>query len=294
MGFLTKLRARFLVGTFISPTYAFDLEAAITPVPEKVIKEMKKIVTKDQANRLLFDSIYKHFSGTVQLAVSLGADINKEFSSIPLLFASSLGDVKTVRVLIKNGADIHITNSCGETALMKTAWSGHTKTADLLIKNRAVVDVRCNKGKTALMYASMYGRTEMVELLIKKGADITAEDFGGRTAFRHAVNCGNVKIARLLIQKEADFNREFTYAFCHSFDNTLKKTFMEITPQTMKPEVIAILRELCKSREIGKEYALDIFHKFNWTWNNAIKLKKPKLKKPKGKPNSEKLLRISI
>ncbi len=254
---------------------------------------MKKLITKDKANLLLFDSIHNHFSGTVQFAISLGAEINKEFNdSIPLLFASSLGDVETVRVLIKNGAEVNLWDAGGQTALMKAAWSGHTKTFELLIKNRAFVEVRCNKGMTALMYASMYGQIKTVELLIEKGADTTAEDFNGNTAFRHALKHGNIKIAKLLIQNEADFNREFIYAF----NNFLAKAFMKAIPQTMKPmkpRILTLLRELCKNGRISKDRAIDIFRVFNEIQNNAIQFEKFKLKKPKGKPNSDKLLRIS-
>ena len=72
------------------------------------------------------------------------------------------------------------------TALMLAAIGGHTETAALLIKNHADVNVTDKDGNTALICAADRGHTEIVALLINNHADVNVTDNGGRTALMWA------------------------------------------------------------------------------------------------------------
>jgi ankyrin repeat protein len=87
-----------------------------------------------------------------------------------LLSRAGIGDVDTVRRLLERGADVHIRDRHGETALMKAARHGNYPVANLLIEHGADIHAKDATGSTALSYAKSFGQKEMVELLKRHGA----------------------------------------------------------------------------------------------------------------------------
>ena len=66
---------------------------------------------------------------------------------------------------------------------MWASYYGRRKSVKYLIKNGANVNARDSNGKTVLMWAAQNGDKNIVKLLIDKGADIYATDIHGNTAF---------------------------------------------------------------------------------------------------------------
>ena len=67
-----------------------------------------------------------------------------------LISAAINGDIKKVRELIENGADVDAKNNDGKTALHKAALRGNVDVVKVLIENRADVVAKDECGKTAL------------------------------------------------------------------------------------------------------------------------------------------------
>ena len=86
----------------------------------------------------------------------------------PLFTAVTEGDTVEIKRLLKNGADVH-----------------HTDT----------------NGLTALHIAAKQRNTEVIQLLIEKGAKIDATDMYSRTPLHSAFYCNNVEGLRLLLKK---------------------------------------------------------------------------------------------
>lgn len=103
-----------------------------------------------------------------------------------LIRAARNGNLKKVKLLIQNGADINAKDNIGRTALIYAARVGHLKVAKLLIDKGVDVNAKDNYGWTALMHAAINGHPEVVKLLIDKGANINAKNDYGRTAFDYA------------------------------------------------------------------------------------------------------------
>jgi ankyrin repeat protein len=107
-----------------------------------------------------------------------------------LLVRESLrGNTKTVKALLKAGADVHAE---GDLALRVASQRGHTETVKALIDEGADVHAM---NDAALRWASRYGQTETVKLLLESGADVHAMN---DDALRAAALCGHTTIVKLL------------------------------------------------------------------------------------------------
>ena len=85
-------------------------------------------------------------------------------------------EISIVKLLIRDGVDINITNEKGQNALM---LSRDKKIINFLIYNGANVNARDNDHKTPLMYAKTL---DIIQILIRGGADINAQDIFGNIA----------------------------------------------------------------------------------------------------------------
>jgi len=92
-----------------------------------------------------------------------------------LLDAAAEGDIKVVKELLTNGANVGAKNAGGETVLNLAVFCGHKEIVELLIENGANVNERYDSGETPLHLAAHLEHKEIVELLIKNGADVNAK-----------------------------------------------------------------------------------------------------------------------
>jgi ankyrin repeat protein len=100
-----------------------------------------------------------------------------------------------VKLLLENGADVHVENDC---SLRWASCCGHDKVVKILLENGA--DVHADDDK-ALRLASYYGHDKVIKLLLENGADIHSNN---DYALRFASNFGYDKIVRLLLENGAD------------------------------------------------------------------------------------------
>jgi hypothetical protein len=101
--------------------------------------------------------------------------------------------LKTINKLLELGANPDVLHAQNMTALMCAAklgtnygWKAAVANCDLLIKSGANVNLTNTAGETALMLASEAGNLKLVNLLIKSGADVNAVNKVSDSALSYA------------------------------------------------------------------------------------------------------------
>lgn len=114
-----------------------------------------------------------------------GIDKRDKQGETRLYRAVKNGDIRTVKKLLRDGADPNAANNHKLTPLHHAAYWGETEIVEALLKAGADVNIHNGKGWTALHSAAvsggMKGRRKVIELLRKAGAADDVKDKHGWT-----------------------------------------------------------------------------------------------------------------
>ncbi|CAA6809506.1 MAG: InterPro IPR002110 COGs COG0666 [uncultured Sulfurovum sp.] len=154
----------------------------------------------------LNEAIRKKDIKLVKLLLKNGADIEtkNEEGWTPLIFSCLIRDKKIIKFLLDNGADIEAEGKNGWTALIYSSMQGHKEVVKLLLDNGADIEAKSEKGLTALIYSSSEEDKEVVKLLLEYGADIEAKSEKGLTALIYSAGNGHKEVVKLLLENGAD------------------------------------------------------------------------------------------
>ena len=152
-----------------------------------------------------------------EIAVALvcaGADIDTQsipcgHTALMLTTAEDNCNVEVLKCLLERGADVHIKNNRGETALLICTRHGSAVEALwALTKAGADVNVKDSRGNTPLMLATSSSRAcPGIELpLLDHGANIDETNQSGNTPLLEAISRCNTKIALSLVKSGACVN----------------------------------------------------------------------------------------
>lgn len=113
--------------------------------------------------------------------------LGTEYKETALRAAAGEGHTAIVKLLIEQEVDIEKESSLGKEApLLAASYMGHIETVRLLLAAKARVDHPNKWGKTPLMWASDKGHIEVMRLLLKAGANRQLKDEDGKTALDYA------------------------------------------------------------------------------------------------------------
>ena len=107
--------------------------------------------------------------------------------------------IDVIEYLISKGADVHKKDSNGQTALSWAAWAGNEDVVKLLIKSGVDVNVS-NKSdeNTPLMFAVEKGLAKIVKLLIEAKSKVDTKNIAGLTPIQVALYRGDKETAGML------------------------------------------------------------------------------------------------
>jgi len=117
------------------------------------------------------------------------------------MYASGLGKLKTVEVLIKKDAVVDEKNSEGKTALSLAVSLAHSFDSGWYHRYLRLLSLGDRLGD-CLVDSSGY--QDIVKLLLAAGANLNTIDNSGKTPLMHALESGNKDIAWLLMEAGAD------------------------------------------------------------------------------------------
>ncbi|MBZ5602567.1 MAG: ankyrin repeat domain-containing protein [Acidobacteriia bacterium] len=121
--------------------------------------------------------------------------------------AAQNGDLKAVRALIGQKADVNGAQGDGSTALHWAAQKDDVELAKVLLEAKAKIDVTTRLGAaTPLFMACRSGNAAIIELLIKAGAEVNSPDEHGTTPLMMAAAAGNRDAVKVLIDHGANVN----------------------------------------------------------------------------------------
>ncbi|MEW6751029.1 MAG: ankyrin repeat domain-containing protein [Candidatus Latescibacterota bacterium] len=125
-----------------------------------------------------------------------------------LMDAVRANEVKRVRELIAQGADVDERDAGGDAPLVIAAYEGYTEIVRLLLEAGAdVAAVDPGMQATALHAAAYAGRTEAARLLVEHHVDVDKQGpVNGYTALHDAIWQGHVETARAIISSGANLN----------------------------------------------------------------------------------------
>lgn len=123
-----------------------------------------------------------------------------------LSYALDMGQLDTVKVLLKHGADVNSVDAVGGITLLQSvarSFYANIDHASLLIDHGIDIHRTDLSGNTSLISAAAYGKPALTELLIRHGVDLDARGEDGLTAVMRAIRVGEQAVMMQLIDAGA-------------------------------------------------------------------------------------------
>lgn len=202
------------------------------------------IVYRDRRPRIYFaaedgdtNSIFLYLASGSNVNVNINCyPFSDRFLCAPLLdVALQNGQIETVALLLKRGANPNQPDSRGDTPLMwaigriknEVPHERRTQVLKMLLNAGAAPNMAAQSqyAYTPLIEAASLGQTDMVRVLLERGAVVNATNKVGQTGLHLA---GNAEVAKLLLAaganlsaRDANGDTPIEYAMRNRYRNTL-------------------------------------------------------------------------
>jgi ankyrin repeat protein len=147
-----------------------------------------------------------------------------------LHIAAWWGLTQIIETLLREGADINMRNSRGETPFLIAAQNDHREAVELFLENGNDVNEQNRGGETALSWAAKNGSKDLVQVLLLRGAELII-DYEKWSAINWAVIGGECEVLELLLAK----------SFCAGTGIDAKKQALFLAAEEGYKEMVAML-----------------------------------------------------
>jgi ankyrin repeat protein len=137
-----------------------------------------------------------------------------------LMYSSIIGDLKTIKLLVNNGAYITIKTQNNTTALYLVAKHGHAQVVYHILRYEGV-DVNekwDNSESTPLHAACLSGKIDVIRVLLHKGADCKIRNKNDENALDCAAKSDNTHVLLRIVQKFINDDHENSEQFNEIFN----------------------------------------------------------------------------
>lgn len=140
----------------------------------------------------------------VRFLLGQGADVNMQncYKTTPLMYAVKYGSLELVSLVLSYSPDLETLSFIGTSAIHWVIFRNHQPhrldTVELLLRAGANVDQRMSDESTPLHCAAMSGSADIAEVLLRYGADRKARNAEWKTPREVAVDNGYANVAELL------------------------------------------------------------------------------------------------
>jgi ankyrin repeat protein len=168
-----------------------------------------------QADASLADAAMKKDRAKVAALLKQGADVNVSQSDglTALHWATYHEDVSLATQLLKSGAHAKAANRYGVTPLSVACTNGNAEIVVSLLEAGADANATRRGGETVLMTAARTGKPGPVKALLSHGAEVNAKDRKGQTALMWAAAEGHADVVSVLLASKADFKSPLPSGF---------------------------------------------------------------------------------
>lgn len=204
---------------------------------------------RNDGRSALHCAVQREFYKVIDCLLECGADVNLKVSGdSPLHFAAAIGNLKILKLLLSNGAELNATNLSDATPLFIAVQRNRNEIVECLVKHGADVnihdqdstiksfnytsdcihDLRSCRGLRPLIIAVDNSNLDIVEILLNCGAPADIENEKVSPLHLASAN-GSLEIVKVLLGFGANINSvcEENYTpFSHAIANGKTETFM--------------------------------------------------------------------
>ncbi len=159
-------------------------------------------------------------------------------SIAPVLQAALAEDADRVRLLLEHKPR----DARGRTPLHVAAEEGNVKIVKILLANGANVHDQDNAGRTPLYIAAQFGSVEAARLLLDLGANANALDHEHFSPLHKAIRSRSESLARLLLEARADPNLKTPRRWTSRY-STGAYSSLYLTVSSNQPDLVKLLLE---------------------------------------------------
>ena len=228
---------------------------------------------------ILLDADYKKDS--CERSINIQSNNGQSALMITVFNSAETSSIECVNLLTKSGADVHLQNQEGWTALMMACFrfkSIHKDCVEILVDAGANIDHQDKSGLTPLMVVCRYcnntNSLEHMKYLIRSGANISLRNVTGMTALhicckyckKEALDC-----IRLLLESGSNIDHQDAEGYtplmisCRYFNETSSIDCVELLLKLganldiQKSDQMTCLCFLCSGYRPAPEHATELF-----------------------------------
>ncbi|GIJ83956.1 hypothetical protein Asppvi_002788 [Aspergillus pseudoviridinutans] len=176
----------------------------------------KLATVKDEDERLpIHWAVAFNHHDIVELLVAqknFDPDVEDGSGWTPLMIAASLKNAEgdpIIDLLLRRGADVSVKSVSGQNALHFATSKGNISTVRTLLANKCSARVKDRRGQLPLHRAAAIGSIPIIKLLLEEGkSPVNATDIDGLTALHHAISEGHGDAAITLLKAGAEADKK--------------------------------------------------------------------------------------